>query len=62
MTELTPQLAQAWAFMLSEQDALKRALSDIEAAKSRADKHRLAIQKHGDTINQLCREKDDVTA
>jgi hypothetical protein len=62
MMDLTPELAREWQLMLVAQDELKRALRDESAAKSRADKHRLAIQKHGDTINQLCREKDDVTA
>ena len=57
MNDLTPELAREWNFMLSEQDGLKRALKDIEVAKARADKHRLAIQRHGDTIAQLCKEK-----
>jgi hypothetical protein len=51
--ELTADLARAWNFMLSEKDNLDRALHDRQAAEDRAEKARLAIQKHGDLIQNL---------
>ena len=54
MTDLSPEIARAWAFMLSEKDAYERAMKDVEAAKQRAIKHLAAVRLHSDAIKALC--------
>ncbi len=60
--ELTVELAREWNYQLSEHDNLKRALRDKQAAEDRAEKARLAIQRHFDNITRLLQENDDVAA
>ena len=60
--ELTVELAREWNYQLSEHDNLKRALRDKQAAEDRAEKARLAIQRHFDNITRLLQENNDVAA
>jgi ribosome recycling factor len=60
--ELTVELAREWNYQLAEHDNLKRALKDKQAAEDRAEKARLAIQRHFDNITRLLQENDDVPA
>jgi hypothetical protein len=60
--ELTVELAREWNYQLSEHDNLKRALRDKQAAEDRAEKARLAIQRHFDNITRLLQENDDGAA
>jgi hypothetical protein len=53
MKQISPELAQRWAFMLSEIDAEKRARKDEAAARLRVMRHQQAIQRLSDEIKEL---------
>jgi hypothetical protein len=53
LKQITPELAQRWAFLLSELDAGKRARKDEVAARLRVMRHQLAIQRLSDEIKEL---------
>ena len=53
MKQITPELAQRWAFMLAEVDAEKRARKDEAAARLRVMRHQQAIQRLSDEIKEL---------
>lgn len=53
MKQISPELAQRWAFMLAEVDAEKRARKDEAAARLRVMRHQQAIQRLSDEITEL---------
>lgn len=53
MKQISPELAQRWAFMLAEVDAEKRARRDEAAARLRVMRHQQAIQRLSDEIKEL---------
>ena len=53
MKQITPELAQRWAFMLAEVGAEKRARKDEAAARLRVMRHQQAIQRLSDEIKEL---------
>lgn len=62
MKQITPELAQRWAFMLAEVDAEKRARKDEAAARLRVMRHQQAVQRLSDEIKELMTGAADVTA